>query len=73
MTFIDLQGKLDRTFEVGFFFSYNPPRAILAQGWPKSPQENYARLADAGLPMERGIPKCARCSGWYFSHICERC
>ena len=33
------------------------------QGWPATPEENRERLKDAGMPMERGIPKCMRCDG----------
>lgn len=35
----------------------------MAAGWPKDAEENLERLKDAGLPMDRGIPKCSRCDG----------
>lgn len=62
-TLVNLQGKLDCKYEVGFYFSNKPRRAILAQGWPSSTDENFKRLEDAGTPMDRGVPKCQRCSG----------
>lgn len=62
-TLVNLQGKLDCKYEVGYYFSDKPRRAILAQGWPSSSAENLERLEDAGMVMDRGIPKCGRCSG----------
>ena len=62
-TIINLQGELDKKYQVGFYFSPNPRRANAAQGWPSSPEENLERLKDAGLPMDRGISKCGRCGG----------
>lgn len=62
-TLVNLQGKLDCKYEVGFFFSDQPQRPILKEVWPKSSADNVKRLEDAGTPMDRGIPKCSRCSG----------
>lgn len=62
-TYINLQGELDKTFKVGFHLSSKPKRETAKQGWPETPEENLERLKDAGLPMERGIPKCNRCDG----------
>ncbi|MCJ1270285.1 hypothetical protein MMC22_010181 [Lobaria immixta] len=70
-TLVNLQGKLDCKYEVGFFFSDKPRRAILAQGWPSSPEENLNRLEDAGTPMDRGVPKCQRCSE--LGHVAREC
>lgn len=53
---------------MGFYFSPKPRRANAAQGWPASPEENLERLKDAGLPMDRGVPKCGRCGGTYGLH-----
>ncbi|MCJ1303297.1 hypothetical protein MMC08_006105 [Hypocenomyce scalaris] len=61
-TFIDLQGKLDCTYQIGYYFSPKPKRTNAAQGWPSSPEENMERLKDAGIPMDRGIPKCNNCN-----------
>lgn len=68
-TLINLQGKLDCKYEVGFFYSDQPRRAILVPGWPPSAAENLERMEDAGQPMDRGVPKCSRCSGEYTSRI----
>ncbi|KAG7009356.1 hypothetical protein G7Y79_00003g012240 [Physcia stellaris] len=46
-TLINLQGKLDQKYQAG---------------WPSSPEENLQRLKNAGLPYERGVPKCNRCN-----------
>ncbi|MCJ1468002.1 hypothetical protein MMC07_006628 [Pseudocyphellaria aurata] len=70
-TLVNLQGKQDCKYEVGFFYSFKPQRAFFARGWPSSPEENDKRLEDAGLPMERGIPKCQRCSE--LGHIARHC
>ena len=62
-TLINLQGKLDQKYQVGFFFSAKPRRRNAQAGWPSSPDENLQRLKNAGLPYERGVPKCNRCNG----------
>lgn len=62
-TLVDLQGKIDRAYEVGFYFSAKPQRKSAKEGWPASPQENLERLKNAGVVMDRGIPKCNRCGG----------
>lgn len=62
-TLINLQGKLDQKYQIGFFFSPNPRRRNAIVGWPTSPEENLQRMKDAGLPYERGVPKCGRCGG----------
>lgn len=58
-----MQGELDKKYQVGFYFSAKPRRVNARQGWPSSPEENIERLKDAGLPFERGVPKCGRCGG----------
>ena len=62
-TYVNLQGELDKTYKVGFHLSPNPKRETAKQGWPENPDDNIERLKNAGLPMERGIPKCMRCDG----------
>ena len=49
-----------------FNFSPNPKRAREREGWPASPAENLERLKDAGIPMDRGVPKCSNCDGKHF-------
>jgi sugar phosphate isomerase/epimerase len=60
---IDLQGKLDCKYVVGFYYSPKPQRANLRERWPESVEENLERLEDAGLPYDREIPKCSNCGG----------
>lgn len=63
MCLINLQGKLNCKYVVGFYFSHKPQRATLRERWPPSVEENLARLEDAGLPYDRQIPKCSNCGG----------
>ena len=63
ISLINLQGKLNCKYVVGFYFSHKPQRATLRERWPSSVEENLARLEDAGLPYDRQIPKCANCGG----------
>ncbi|KAI9708159.1 MAG: hypothetical protein M1820_004113 [Bogoriella megaspora] len=60
-TLVNLQGKIDCRFVVGFFFSQEPKRAKFAHEWPKTSDENESRLLDAGFVMDRMVPKCGRC------------
>ncbi|OJJ57582.1 hypothetical protein ASPSYDRAFT_1064979 [Aspergillus sydowii CBS 593.65] len=57
ISLIDLQGKLNCTYVVGFFYSAKPQRANLRERWPSSVEDNLERLEDAGLPYDRQIPK----------------
>lgn len=43
----------------------------MAEGWPSSEAENLARLKDAGVPLERGVPKCLRCKGESTSYFSQ--
>ena len=67
---MNLQGKLDCKYHVGFFFSDKPQRSALKEGWPRNAAENLARLKDAGIPVERGIPKCSNCDGMHNAYRC---
>ncbi|UCK57335.1 hypothetical protein AFCA_000265 [Aspergillus flavus] len=58
---INLQGKLDCKYVVGFYYSPKPQRANLKERWPESVEENLERLEDAGIPYDREIPKCSNC------------
>ncbi len=69
-TYVNLQGELNRTYKIGFHLSPKPKRETAKQGWPETPEENLERLKNAGMPMERGIPKCARCDGKSFISGC---
>jgi hypothetical protein len=67
---IDLQGKLSCKYVVGFYFSEKPQRANLKDRWPPTPEDNLERLADAGFPYDRHIPKCANCGGKCRGRYC---
>ena len=71
-TYVNLQGELDKTYKVGFHLSPKPKRETAKQGWPETSEENVERLKDAGMPMERGIPKCMRCDGNTSMTNCTR-
>lgn len=66
---VNLQGKLDCKYVVGFYFSEKPHRANLKDRWPESPEANLERLADAGFPMDRQVPKCGNCNGMLSPEI----
>ena len=63
---MNLQGRLGCKYYVGFFFSDKPQRGFMKEAWPKSTEDNIARLANAGIPVPGGIPKCGNCSGKIF-------
>ena len=56
-TNMDLQGNLDKKYTVNWRFSDKPARPKENEFWPKTPEENLERLADAGVPVDRGVPK----------------
>ena len=60
-TLMDLQGNLDRKYTVGYFLNSKAQRGKLKEGWPESPEENLTRLEQAGIPVDRKIPKCTNC------------
>ncbi|TIA05021.1 hypothetical protein D6C82_00431 [Aureobasidium pullulans] len=60
-TNVDLQGNGDKTFQISFQKTPKPRRAILSEGWPKSPEENLERLQDAGFSMDNMKPYCRNC------------
>lgn len=62
MSLIDLQGKLGCQYVVGFYYSPKAQRQHLRERWPESVEDNLERLADAGFPYDRQIPKCANCN-----------
>jgi len=70
---VSLQGDLDKKYQVGFYLSSKPKRKIQTPGWPESSEVNFERLKDAGMPMERGIPKCMRCNGKATSYALREC
>jgi hypothetical protein len=65
-TIVNLQGKIDMKYSVSIQFSDKPRRAAFAEGWPKSKEENAARLTEAGFIMDRMVPKCSNCDRKYL-------
>lgn len=62
-TIVNLQGKTDQKYIVSIQFGAKPRRAAFAEGWPKTPEENIARLAEAGFPLDGLQSKCTNCNG----------
>lgn len=70
-TIVNFQGVKDLKYVVSFQFSDKPRRAKFAEGWPASPEENLARLAEAGIVMDSFVEKCRRCDE--FGHNVRDC
>jgi hypothetical protein len=70
-TNMDLQGNLDKKYSVSWRLSANHQRPKEKDFWPASPEENLARLQDAGEPVDRGIPKCSNCDN--LGHTKKNC
>lgn len=70
-TNMDLQGNLDRKYSVSWRKSPKHSRPKEKENWPATPEENLERLADAGQPVDRGIPLCTRCNE--LGHISKHC
>jgi len=70
-THMDLQGNLDKTYVVSLRLDPKPKRPKEAQVWPASPADNLERLMDAGITVERRIPKCSNCDE--LGHISKSC
>ena len=43
----------------------------MKERWPQDVEDNFKRLADAGLPMDRGIDKCHNCD--QLGHTTRNC
>ncbi|KAI1380817.1 hypothetical protein F4677DRAFT_199321 [Hypoxylon crocopeplum] len=70
-THMDLQGNLDKKYRVQFRKSDKPQRPREYPYWPKSAEENFERLEDAGEPVNRGLSKCTNCGE--LGHISKHC
>ena len=70
-TNMDLQGKLDCKYTISFRLSNKAQRPKEKDAWPATDEENLERLADAGIPVDRGIPKCSNCE--QLGHIYKSC
>lgn len=71
LTNMDLQGNLDRKYTVTFRFQNKPSRPREKAIWPANDEENLARLAEGGEPVDRGIPLCINCRE--LGHISRNC
>jgi hypothetical protein len=70
-TNMDLQGNLGKKYSVSFRFSDKHQRPKEKEFWPASAEENLARLADAGEPVDCGKPKCSNCNE--LGHVKKNC
>ncbi|KAG8529517.1 uncharacterized protein KY384_006154 [Bacidia gigantensis] len=70
-TYISLQGELDKKYQAGFYWDAEPKRKKMLAVWPSTPEENLERLKEAGMPMERLMPKCHRCDE--LGHVGKNC
>lgn len=60
-TVVNMQGEIEKKYCVFYFTSDKPQRPTMKDRWPESAQDNMERLADAGVAVDRGIPKCNNC------------
>ncbi|KIY02853.1 uncharacterized protein Z520_01318 [Fonsecaea multimorphosa CBS 102226] len=70
-TNVNLQGDTGKKYAISYFTSDKPQRPTLVDKWPASPEENLTRLADAGIPLDRGVDKCSNCGK--IGHTTKRC
>lgn len=70
LTNMDLQGNLDKKYTIQWRWDSKATRPKEAEGWP-TPEENLERLADAGVPIDRGVPKCSNCNE--LGHTRNKC
>ena len=70
-TNVNLQGDVGKKYGVSYFTSAEAQRPTLVEKWPASPEENMTRLADAGVPLDRGVEKCSNCNK--LGHVARRC
>jgi hypothetical protein len=71
LTNMDLQGNLNKTYQVTYRFDKRPIRAREAPNWPESDEDNLERLKDAGEPVNRGLTKCNNCDE--YGHMSKSC
>ena len=60
-TIVDMIGNPGREFVLSFQLSGKPRRKRMAEGWPKTPEENMQRLASCGFVQDIGVPLCGNC------------
>ena len=71
LTVVNLQGEIDKKYTVNYYLSDKPQRPNMAERWPKSVEDDLERLADAGVPMDRGVEICGNCE--QLGHSTRRC
>jgi hypothetical protein len=69
-TNMDLQGNLDKKYTIQWRWTPKAARPKEAEGWP-TPEENLERLTNAGVPIDRGVPKCSNCE--QLGHSRNKC
>jgi hypothetical protein len=60
-TVVNMQGEIEKQYCVFYFLSDKPQRPTMKERWPESADDNMERLANAGVAVDRGIPKCNNC------------
>jgi hypothetical protein len=60
-TVVNMQGEIEKKYCVFYFTSDKPQRPTMKERWPESADENMERLGDAGVAVDRGVPKCNNC------------
>ena len=60
-TSVNSQGKTDCKYVLSFQFGLTPRRKKTSESWPKTVEENFERLADAGFVMDAHVVKCSNC------------
>ena len=63
LTLIDLDGTLNHKYLVKLGWSLSARRVRDEDLYPKTEEENFERLKDAGMPFDRGLTLCFICRG----------
>ncbi|KAL8992654.1 MAG: hypothetical protein Q9169_006935 [Polycauliona sp. 2 TL-2023] len=71
LTLVDLSGKKDCKYKVGYFFKKTAPRGKMADVWPSSEDENLACTQEE-VEIEKPSPKCAVCEGDHLARSCTQ-
>lgn len=70
-TNMDLQGKIDKKYSISLRFTDKPERPREINSWPGSNEVILSRLDDAGMVVDRGLPKCYNCGE--LGHTSKAC
>lgn len=66
---MNLQGEGGQKYVVSFQLAPKACRAKFQDGWPATPDENMARLSQAGFVVDSMVPKCNNCGGEFPGQI----